>query len=308
MVKYKFSVVIAVAPERGAEVLKSLKKIDYPKNKYEVIIEGGRNPSENRNNGAKKSKGEIIFFVDDDAVVETNILKKAEEFFKKYKEIDIVGGPQFTPKDEKGFAKISGYVLGSKFGAWKVSNRYSGKKMILEADETMLTSANLFCKRGVFKKVHFDPKLYPGEDPDFKKKKKKQGFGVAYYPGIVIYHRRRSKFFGLIQQIYKYGKTRPEKESLIETLKMPFFITPSIFLIYLCLIFILFLMNRLSFLILLPLIVYILLNLSFSLAETLVHMDLIAFFILPFIFLAVHLSYGVGFLISSIKNIFKKRN
>ena len=69
-----------------------------------------------------------------------------KEFFEKHKEVDIVGGPQLTPLDEKGFAKISGYALSSKFGAWKLSSRYSITEEKLDVDETALTSANLFCK------------------------------------------------------------------------------------------------------------------------------------------------------------------
>ena len=79
----KFSIVIALAPYRSAEVLKSLKNVKYDKKKYEIIIKKGLNPSENRNYGIKKAKGEIIYFLDDDAIVDKNILKNAEEFFDK---------------------------------------------------------------------------------------------------------------------------------------------------------------------------------------------------------------------------------
>src|SRR4030042_6934149 len=113
----KFSLVIPVAPYRNAEILDSIKKLDYSAKEYEIIVEKGTNPSENRNRGAEKSKGRIIVFLDDDAVIDKNLLKEAEKFFDKYKEIDIVGGAQLTPLDQKGFAKISGYALSSKFGA-----------------------------------------------------------------------------------------------------------------------------------------------------------------------------------------------
>jgi len=312
MGKYKFSIVIALAPNREAEIVKSLKKINYGKNNFEIIIERGRNPSKNRNKGTKKAKGEIVVFLDDDAIIDKNILKNAEKFFNKYPQIDIVGGPQLTPKDEKGFAKISGYALSCKFGAWKISNRYSGEKLILNADETMLTSANMFCKKKVFEKIRFNPLLYPGEDPDFIARAIKEGFKIAYCPEIIVYHRRRSNLLKLMKQIYYYGKTRPKKESLKETLKMPFFIVPSIFLVYLVflLLFLIFKTNSssLKLIILTPLLIYFILNLSFSLANSITNKDFFAIFLLPFIYFAIHLSYGLGFLISTLKNIFKKRN
>ena len=104
----KFSVVIALAPERDAVVLKSLEKADYDKDKIEVIIKKGLNPSENRNKGVKEAKGEIIAFIDDDAIVDENIFKNAEEFFNNHPEIDLVGGPQLTPEDDGFFAKTYG--------------------------------------------------------------------------------------------------------------------------------------------------------------------------------------------------------
>ena len=149
----KFSLVIPLAPGRNAEIIDSIKKLNYPKKEYEIIVKEGLNPSNNRNNGAKEAKGKIISFLDDDAVIEENFLNEAEKFFDEHKEIDIVGGAQLTPKWQSGFPKISGYALSSKFGAWKMGMRYSLKELNLNADETMLTSANLFCKKEVMKRI-----------------------------------------------------------------------------------------------------------------------------------------------------------
>src|SRR3989304_5769899 len=89
-VKPKFSVVIALAPDRGAEVLQSLNEADYPKNKIEIIIKKSLNPSENRNNGVKEANGEIIAFIDDDAIVDKFIFKNAEDFLDKHPDVCLV--------------------------------------------------------------------------------------------------------------------------------------------------------------------------------------------------------------------------
>ena len=297
----KLSLVVPLAPGRNAEVIDSIKKSDYPKKEYEIIVIEGLNTSNNRNEGAKKAKGKIIGFLDDDAVIEKNLLRNAEEFFEKHKEIDIVGGAQLTPKWQKGFAKISGYALSSKFGAWKMGNRYSQQKLNLDADETMLTSANLFCKREVMKKIQFNPKLFPGEDPKFIEDAKKAGLKVAYSPDLVLYHKRRETTKALIKQIASYGRMRTMKESFSSTLKMPFFLIPSLFIIYLFLLLVLLILELFKItpisnleILSIPLTFYFASDLIFSFYEALKNRHLIALIPLILIFPIIHLSYGFG--------------
>jgi succinoglycan biosynthesis protein ExoA len=304
----KFSLIIPLAPGRNAEIINSIKEINYPKKDYEIIVKEGLNPSENRNNGAKEAKGKIMAFLDDDAVIDKNLLKNAEEFFDNHEAIDIVGGAQLTPEWQRGFAKISGYAFSSKFGAWKMETRYSQQKLNLNADETMLTSANLFCKKEVMKKIQFDSKLFPGEDAKFIEDAKKAGLRVAYSPELVIYHKRRETVETLIKQIASYGRTRTQKESLWQTLKMPFFLMPSLFCIYIISLFIINLLILLNFisimgLLFLPLIFYLSLSLLFSAYESIKNKDLRSMFILPFIFFLIHTSYGIGMIQGYLKKL-----
>jgi len=299
----KFSLVIPVALYRDAEILKSIEKLETQKKDYEIIVERGTNPSENRNRGFEKSKGKIIVFLDDDAILEKDYLTKVNEFLEKHPEVDVVGGPQLSPKDEKGFAKISGYALSSKFGAWKLSNRYSSQKEVLDVDETSLTSANLICKRKVMEKVKFSPDLFPGEDPKFIADAKKEGFKIAYSPEIILYHRRRASIEELIKQIFKYGKARPAKESLRETLKKPFFLVPSLFVIYLISLILLPMVFYTKGGFLLPLFIYIILAILFAFYDSIKNKDFIAFFVLPFIYPTIHISYGVGMIAGYLKKL-----
>lgn len=306
----KFSIVIAVAPYRNAEVLESIKKIRYPEDKFEIIIERGTNPSVNRNLGAKKARGDLIYFIDDDAIVDENLLKNADEFFQKNPGVDIVGGPQLTPADDRGFAKISGYAFGSKFGAWKASNRYSGREDLFDVDETAVTSANLVLKKKVFLKISFDPSLFPGEDPKFISDAKKAGFRTAYSPNLKIYHRRRRNIQGLVKQMFLYGKVRPLKEKFKETLMMPFFLIPGLFVIYL-LVLIAFLISNIfilypkicSYLLFFPLMIYIILLIIFSLLDSYKNKDYKAVFILATIYPLIHISYGSGMIFGYLKKL-----
>jgi len=142
----KFSIIVAVAPDRTPEVIEWLKRQDYPEDRYEIIIKKGPNTSENRNSGVNEAKGEIIAFVDDDAIVGNDWLKKAEDFFQKYPEIDVVGGPQLTPYDDTAFGYVSGVAFASIIGGASIRNRYRKGMLNLNSDERELTTANVFCK------------------------------------------------------------------------------------------------------------------------------------------------------------------
>ena len=315
----KITVVIPLGKNRDFESSKSIEKHEK---EVDFLVEKGLNPSRNRNKGIKKAKTEFIAFINGHTVLSNNWAKEVVKFFLNYPEIDIVGGPQLNYKEDNFFANTSGYALASIFGSAKISQRYGGKKLNLEADETQLTSANLICRKKVFKSVKFDENIYPGEDPKFISDSKKAGFKVAYSPKIVVYNRRRENILALIKQIFNYGIVRPKKESLLETAKRPFFLVPSIFLIYLAFLAAYMLSSQiitggginisgvdlkiLNFWLLSPLLLYLILNLSFSLANAIKKKSAPAFFILPFIYLAIHISYGAGFLVSLANKMFKR--
>lgn len=289
----KFSIVVALAPERKIEVLESLKLADYDSKKYELIVEVGKNPSENRNRGIKKAKGKIIAFIDDDAVVDKNILKNAEEFFKNHKDVDVVGGPQLTPPDDSFFAKATGEALSSFFGSYKMNARYKTGTLNLDANEDYLTSANLFVRRKVFNKINgFDPLLFPGEDPELITRMKQNGIKVAYSPSIIVYHRRRSNYISFFKQIFKYGQVRVIKEKINKRSLSLIFLLPSLFTMYFILLIPLYIMHEFF---LIPFLVYTFAALLFSFFPA-IRINPLYIGLLPFIFLSLHVSYGLGML------------
>ncbi len=299
----KVTIVIPLGENRNFVASESMRK---HKDKINFIVERGVNPSQNRNKGIKKAKTPLIGFINGHTTIADDWNEKAINFFKNYPEIDIVGGPQLTPKEDNSFGKISGYALGSIFGAAEASIRYKINRAILNANEKYITSSNLICKRKVFEKIFFDENLWPGEDPKFISDAIKAGFKVAYFPEIIVYNRRRNSLDGLIKQIFGYGLTRPKKERFIETLKKPLFLIPSLFILYLAFLPTLFLLNSA---LLYPLLLYLILNILFSFYSSFKNKDFFAFFLLPFLFLIIHLSYGLGFfcgLLSKKKNLEKR--
>lgn len=288
-----FSVIIAKAPGRKTEVLESLYSMDYDKDKYEVLIEEGPNASENRNKAIQGARGEIMAIIDDDTIVDKSLFKNAEELFNKYKHIAIFGGPQLTPSDDPFFAKVSGYVLSSYLTAGRMASRYITKgKINLNADEDNLTSAICFVRKDVFSKIgYFNTKLYPGEDPEFFRRAKKNGFGIGYSPNLYVYHRRRRDLKSFCKQTRCFGRVRIKKDKINQDKTKIVFMIPSILLIYLIISPALIYINKLF---VIPLLMYLTYILFSSVYISIKNKNLPAVFLIPIISIAMHLSYGLG--------------
>ncbi len=294
MKKPLLSVVIPVGPHRTLDVLESLKQQTQ---KVEIIIEQGPNPSQNRNRGVAKAHADIIAFVDSHSILPPQWARTLLSFFRTHPSIDIVGGPQLTPPDQGVFATLSGYALSSPFGAASMSARYSPLSFTLHADERSLTSANLACRKHVFSTTLFDESLYPGEDPKFITDAKKAQYSIAYFPDLFIYHKRRSTLFAFARQIFNYGFVRPFTQPFFQIIKQPLFLIPSLFVLYIILLIPL---TYLYFLFITPFFLYIALTLVFSFYLGMKHNDILAFFMLPFIFFSIHFSYGIGFILGTV--------
>ena len=309
----KLTVIIPAKKNGELDILDSLR--NQQEMPFQVIVIRGSNPSKNRNRGIARARGDFVAFTNAHSSFPNDWTLQIRNIFENCPNIDMIGGPQLTPKSNTGFGNISGYAFSSLFGAWKLRKRYSPAKTMLDVDETVLTSANLICKKKVVDIVKFDEGIYPGEDPKFISDVKVAGFRIGYFPKIISYNKRRATVRGLIKQIFNYGKVRPQKESFFTTLKNPFFFGPSLFLLYL-----LFLVGLISISpsitgnvvggfetglswLFLPLAFYILLALLFSLIDSAKNKDLKAIFILPFIYPMIHLSYGVGMVWGYLKKL-----
>ena len=288
--KNEISIIIPVDSRRKIEALEGIKN---QKVKCVPIVEKESSASVNRNRGAKRVKTKWAAYINMHTVLADDWSEKAMEFFKKHPEIDMLGGPHLNPKEETFFGKISGYALGSVFGSSVSSFRYSAGKELLNANEEHLSGANLIFKSKILEKVQFDESLYPGEDPNFIKDAKKEGFKVAYSPNLKTFQRRRDNLKDFVKQIYYYGSARPNKEKFSETLKMPSYLVPPLFLSYLILLPLFLIISKWF---LMPSILYGLLSIFFSAYESIKNKDSLTIFILPFIFLVIHLAYGAGFI------------
>ncbi len=171
-----------------------------------VIPTGPIAPSEKRNIGAEKSKGEILAFLDGDAYPARDWLKNAVRHLQD-NSIVAVGGPSLTPETDEIMQKASGEIFSSYIGSGPLSLRNS-KKNARKCDD--LPSVNLLVRRGSFDRIGgFDSGFWPGEDTKFcRDLQKKEGNSLLYSPDVQVFHHRRALFGPHLRQIAGYGLHR----------------------------------------------------------------------------------------------------
>ena len=86
---------------------------DFP-SRVKVIREVRKGISFARNCGAENAKGEILLYMDDDAIADKNLVKIIIETFDKYKDIGVTGGQICTVFPENS----QDIVLSGKEGLW----------------------------------------------------------------------------------------------------------------------------------------------------------------------------------------------
>ena len=61
-----------------AEVLavKAARRLDYPADRFEIIVVRGKQPSVQRNTGLRAARGELVYFLDDDSEPPADALRR----------------------------------------------------------------------------------------------------------------------------------------------------------------------------------------------------------------------------------------
>lgn len=247
--KYPFvSIIIPTLNEERnlPRVLESIKKIDYPPEKIELlIVDGGstdktieiakrfgakifKNPLKIRGAGCKigveKAKGNFIAFTDADCVVPANWLKDLLSPLTDPK-VASVGGPNVTPKDDSQFAKAVGEVInlltkpGSRYGLFtnKIAETYHNPGCNV-----------LYKKEPILKVGNFNPKLLTCEDEELDFRLRQKGYKLLFTPKVVVDHYRRPTYKKIFVQFYRFAIGRAQAGKLHPKMLKWFHFVPSL--------------------------------------------------------------------------------
>lgn len=288
--KEKISVVICSLPDRSVDfTIQNLKEI-RPKNvTMEIIIVKGKWLPIQRNIGAEHSTGHYIFYFDDDLIIPKGSIESALATFKNNPQISALGGPNVTPPKNTFLQHCFGYALASWFVGFNTATRYWPSSKIKNVTESNLTGCNMAFTKSTLDHTRFDPHLMPNEENNLLEKLRLNGKKLAYDAGFIVYHHRRPTLKKYIRQIYSWGKGRTDhilREP--DHFRIQYYV-PVLFALYL-----LSLLFCHHVYYLLPLFLYLILIIAFSLQTTFRAKNIAYIFVMPFIFTITHLAYAAG--------------
>jgi len=206
-----------------SDCLQSLVRLDYPRDRFEVIIvnDGGptvpemvvrpvrdrlnvkiieqthAGPATARNTGAAQAKGEFLVFTDDDCAPSVDWLQTLAARFAATPS-HIIGGQTLNAIPNDLYSTASQVLLDYLYAYYNVGS-----------DRSFFASNNLALARELFYEVGgFDTRfpLAAGEDRDFCNRWLQRGYGMTFAPEVTVHHAHKLTLWTFCRQHFNYGR------------------------------------------------------------------------------------------------------
>lgn len=232
-------VTIIVPTKPGQAEIKAVdaaRRLDYPKEKLEILVARGKQPAIQRNHAIRKARGEIIYFLDDDSQPVPDALRRAIEHFQNAS-VQMVGGPNLCPPDAPFIERVFAVALASWIAFGPSRARYDRVGKTRESSEKELILCNLLARRGpVLELGGFDEALYPNEENALMDDLQKRGGKLIYDPDVMVHRRPRPTLKAFAKMLLNYGRGRAEQFRLHPTPGSALNFVPPMFVVYFALI------------------------------------------------------------------------
>lgn len=227
----RISIIIPVKPGGAVAAIAGLKGLDPDSPDHEVIVAEGKKPSRQRNMAAREATGDILYFLDDDALVVPDALKRLAACFED-RHVAAVGGPSLTPPGDSPFQRAIAWALSSAFGGGAIRNRYRSFGVLRDTDDRELILCNLAFRREVYLSFGgLDERLYPNEENELIDRLLHSGARLLHDPGMPVRRSQRPTLSAFIRQMKTYGKGRAEQTLISRRLSFKALI-PALFALY----------------------------------------------------------------------------
>lgn len=330
---YMVSIIIPIYNEEKfiSNCLLSLINQDFPKDELEILCVDGRstdatcqivkeyshqhlsirlldNPdrivSHALNSGIKASAGEVILRIDAHCTYPANYISALVKKLTELKADNV--GPVINSIPACGSVICKAIAVGTanSFGVGDSAFRIGSDK-IKEVDTVPFGCF----KRDIFERIgYFDTDLIRNQDDEFNARIIKNGGRIYLIPEVRVDYYARDTLGKMARMFYQYALFKPlvnkkiGAPATVRQLVPPLFVTGILGGIALSL-----LSPFMWTVFMAALAIYLLISLSISLIEALRHNYPSLFFLLPIVFLIIHLSYGCGYLNGLVKFFILKK-
>lgn len=218
-----FSVIIATynRPKQLVGCLETLKRLDYPRDRFEIIVvdDGSRAPLAElvepfskgleiklirqvnagcgaaRNSGAKQARGEYLAFTDDDCTHTPDWLKMLAARFDQKRDA-MIGGRTVNVLDDNPYSTASQLIMDYLF------RYYNARPDRARYLNNIAVPAAAFHALGGFNASFF----MSAEDRDFCDRWLKAGYEMIYAPEVLISHAHHLTLRSFYRQHFNYGR------------------------------------------------------------------------------------------------------
>ncbi len=219
-----FSIVVPTysRPKQLATCLQALTRLNYPRDRFEVIIvddgsetplktvialfckqmnvklisQANAGPAMARNTGAARAKGEYLAFTDDDCIVAPDWLKFLAARFVNTPD-HLIGGRTLNNLPNNPYSTTSQLIVDIVYRQYNADPN----KASFFASNNLAIATHLFHYVG-----GFDSSFRTSEDREFCERWLSYGFQMIYVQEAVIYHAHHLNFRTFCQQHFNYGR------------------------------------------------------------------------------------------------------
>lgn len=176
------------------EILKQHQKV-LPLVYYKSDLLGYPN---NFNLGIKRSKNEILVFINDDCVVKEDFVQRIKIAHKRHPESVIQGMTYSLPHNN-----IYAEIAGDNYRNWIAVNRKSASSNVMRT----IDNKNVSIPRNVFRQAGYYSEAFTkgSEDIEFGFRLVHCGVPIIFDSSIIVYHNERSTFRGFVNQHMRFG-------------------------------------------------------------------------------------------------------
>lgn len=219
-----FSIIVPTfdRQEPLAACVQAMRRLDYPRNRFEIIIvddgssvpimasghqlqddgtitvlrQLNAGPASARNNGALHARGDILAFTDDDCTPTPQWLRELAQSFTDVP-TGLVGGRTVNGLVDNLYSTASQMIVDEAYAYF--FSRKSDLRFF--ASNNMAVSAKLFHKSG-----GFDPSFRTSEDREFCDRWIRREQPLVYSPEAIVYHHHHLTLKAFFRQHFSYGR------------------------------------------------------------------------------------------------------